>query len=595
MTVNDARHRDDSPRGRFLGKRWVPYAAAVTAAALTAGAIATAGGGSAGAATPLSHATGRFLSGNVGNQSLDVLAGINGESATNPGDPGPNQNSLDAELLNNALKIPLGANGLQLPDPTSGAIELGAVSQYAKANANGSALGASGAVDSNGGIGVGGSNGVPKGGATLDLSGSQALSAVTSALADLKLTIGAVTARAQQAAIGKTLADPSAGCSNGPYSRVSDKDQAGSYDVASLTLDLNSPLLAQVGSTLVSAVDGLLTTTNVSSILNILNDGPLSGLVVVSGVPDVQTLVDNLLDLHLAGDAVQLSLADGSVHIDLEGLLKFLHLDIDNLCPNTSLLPYVVNAVLQGLPDVLSALITDLGTTLTNALGSLTVTVAGVSISAGLLTGLLASLSATIGTTLSQALGGLDTSLLQPLLKILTDNLLDIVVNAQDETSKKFTQTALQLNVLPGGGTATLPTLPGLQTQSIVKGAQRDSLKAAHAVEAKKTPAATTAPSSTHGFVKPAKVNALAAPAAEPVVGINLAQASVGPNSAPPAAPTTPAPSTSVPATNVPTGVPAGSGTHGTPVLPIALLALGLMFAAGGGVAFKFRRRLTQH
>jgi hypothetical protein len=95
------------------------------------------------------------------------------------------------------------------------------------------------------------------------------------------------------------------------------------------------------------------------------------------------------------------------------------------------------------------------------------------------------------------------------------------------------------------------------------------------------------------------KTNAtIGAPASSALVQLNLAQAAVGPSTPTVASttPATPSPSTSVPATNVPTGVPAGLGTHGgNPVLPITLLALGLMFAAGGAVAFKLRGRLNTH
>jgi hypothetical protein len=46
----------------------------------------------------------------------------------------------------------------------------------------------------------------------------------------------------------------------------------------------------------------------------------------------------------------------------------------------------------------------------------------------------------------------------------------------------------------------------------------------------------------------------------------------------------------------VPTGVPAGAGTHaGSPTLPIVLLALGLMFAGGGVLAYRMRGTLNQH
>jgi hypothetical protein len=49
MTAINARRENDSFSRRILRTRWIPFAAAATAAALTAGAIASAGGGVAGA------------------------------------------------------------------------------------------------------------------------------------------------------------------------------------------------------------------------------------------------------------------------------------------------------------------------------------------------------------------------------------------------------------------------------------------------------------------------------------------------------------------------------------------------------------------
>jgi hypothetical protein len=51
-----------------------------------------------------------------------------------------------------------------------------------------------------------------------------------------------------------------------------------------------------------------------------------------------------------------------------------------------------------------------------------------------------------------------------------------------------------------------------------------------------------------------------------------------------------------VPPSGPPTGVPAGSGRHGgSPVLPVTLLLLALVAAAGGVTAFRMRGRFNQH
>ena len=203
--------------------------------------------------------------------------------------------------------------------------------------------------------------------------------------------------------------------------------------------------------------------------------------------------------------------------------------------------------------------------------------------------------------------GTLDTSLVSPLLKILTDNLLDIVANAQSESGGTLTVTALQLKLLPGGGTAPLPTLPAFKSFSAIKHVKPNSVKVAKQVRAKSLANKKTGDAKTSGksgntvhavrlvsFTRPLAKAA----AGDPLVQINLAQATVGPNS--PAAvtssPATPAPSTSAPATNVPTGVPAGQGsTGGAPSLPVILLALAAMAAAGTVISLRARGRLNRH
>ena len=612
-------HGTSRPSGR---RQALSAVAGGLVAVLGVAAIASSGGGAAGAAEPLSQATGRFLSGSVGGTSLDVVAGIEGEKASYPGNPGPNQNSLNVELLNKAIELPFGDQGLQLPDPTNGAVQLGAVAQYAKANQDGSALGASGAVDSNGGIGVGGSKGVPTGGATIDLSSSPLLAPIAAQLANLKLTIGAVSARASQVAIGETQKDPSANCVNGPYHRVSENSQAGNYKIAGLGIDLTSPLLANIGSALTSALDNVLSNANIGTILDTLNGSPLGQILSITGVPDPSTLVNGLLDLSLANGSITLSLSDGSLHVDLAKLLKFLGLDINNLCPNTALIPYLVHALTDNLPAVLGALLTSLSDTISTALGNIQIKLGGpngVPIGAGLLTGLINKLTDTIVGTANSA-GILKTLLdsvgtvLDPVLDLLTNSLVNLIANGQDESGGRFTETSLQLNLLPGGSTVAPVPIPPLSIPKKVptKAELRHDAKVLQAnIRANQKhaqPPASAEPNSVRhtllaarhdaapvavrpAAVRPVAVRPVAAvkAAGDPFVQLNLAQASVGPNAAPPPSTPTTAPPT-VPSTHVPTGVPAGSGTHGENVtLPLVLVLLGLVLAGGGAYAYRGR------
>ena len=137
-------------------------------AALTAAGVAVAFAPAASAApTPVSQATGRFLSGSIGGTDLDKLVAVKGENAANTGGSAvTNQHSLNATLLNaQLLNLP---NGIQLPG--GGVIKLGAVNQYAQANNTGGAHGASGAVTNSGAIGLGEQNGSPQDDASIDLT-----------------------------------------------------------------------------------------------------------------------------------------------------------------------------------------------------------------------------------------------------------------------------------------------------------------------------------------------------------------------------------------------------------------------------------------
>jgi hypothetical protein len=158
------------------------------------------------------------------------------------------------------------------------------------------------------------------------------------------------------------------------------------------------------------------------------------------------------------------------------------------------------------------------------------------------------------------------TDAVAPLLDALS-GLIDIGINVQPNGPAGDFDTGL--DATPKQGT---PVVAG---QTIVRAIEIDVLSAGSALN-----------------------GAAARKASNPLVALALGNAAAGPSAAPTASttPATPSPSTSVPATNVPTGVPAGMGSPGgNPVLPITLLALGLMFAAGGAVAFKMRGRLNTH
>ncbi len=182
-------------------------------------------------------------------------------------------------------------------------------------------------------------------------------------------------------------------------------------------------------------------------------------MIAISGLPTADELASDL-SLSLLGGGITASLADGSLTIDLGKILKNAGLDLNNLCPNTSLVKYLVDALAK-LPAAIGQLLDDVIAKVNSSLGAVTVTVAGVPLSLKALTAVvqpaLDGLTKNLGDVLAKVTSGLD-----PLLDLIGNSLLNITVNAQDESDGKFTETAVQLNLIPNGG--SLPSLPALPT-----------------------------------------------------------------------------------------------------------------------------------
>jgi hypothetical protein len=266
--------------------------------------------------------------------------------------------------------------------------------------------------------------------------------------------------------------------------------------------------------------------------------------------------------ISLENGAVVIDPQNGSITLDVQKLLQTLGLNINDLPANTDLLKYVLNyltspqGLAKGLEDVinsLTGLLTDqfdaCSTALTNLPGIgalLTQLVSALTDGQTQLEGVINSLVDALANA-----GGPNP--LAPIGTVLAQ-LIDIGVNVQPQrTSGDF---STNLDTLPKQG-MTPPPVPYQHT------------------------------------VRAIEVQLLSGG-----VTVALANSAAGPSS--PAGPvpssSTPPPSSSVPPTNVPTGIPAGEGTHGgSPVLPIVLLALGLMFAGGGVLAYRMRGTLNQH
>lgn len=398
-----------------------PAAMATPAATTTPAAVAVP---AAVADAPVSQATGRFLSGQIGPATLDSVVAIKGASAVNTGGGAmTEQHPLSASLLGQPLlNLP---NGVQLPG--GGVLTLGTVNQYAQADPDGSAHGASGAVTDSGAIGFG-NGGAPQSNATLVLGDVPAVPGVSTggipSIGKLTASIGALAATAGQA-------------------KGSSGAQTGHYELAGLTLTVGSPLLADVMKQLADRLAGLLGQLSGTSGL------PVSGTTLFGC--DLASMSQALarFGTFSYGGAITGSLTGGTLTIDVGRLVtSLLGVDLNDLPPNTHVFSYLARA----LPQALAGGLTQLQGTLSTQFDQL----------AGL--GTSACPSAPDVTPVSQlgqqALGvllqPLRTSLrtgaasLSPLFAGLAkqlEQLLDPIVNVQERNGGTFTERALQLNL----------------------------------------------------------------------------------------------------------------------------------------------------
>jgi len=316
------------------------------------------------ASTPASTASGQFLSGSVGSINLARLAALQAASVQNSGsqsmqvsrDP-LGVSALGATLINDPT-------GLQLN--LGQVIDLGAANQYAQASNDGTSMASSGAVNNDGGIGVGKVGSAVDGNATVDLD-SLLGTKYASVIGDLKLSAQAVSAQA-----------------TGALTKAS-----GSYDLAGLTLTLTSPAIAGLTSRVDSALAPL--DAQIASL-----DGPtgkLAGAVssVVTGINPILNLagadasvnaavavnlpaaVAPLLTGTYGDNGVSFNLQTGVVTVDLATLLGG---DINSEPAGTEVLSdTVVNKILNAITTTINTLAGQIVTTAENALDNAAVNV----------------------------------------------------------------------------------------------------------------------------------------------------------------------------------------------------------------------------
>ncbi|PCN48979.1 hypothetical protein Csp2054_05305, partial [Curtobacterium sp. 'Ferrero'] len=377
------------------------------------------------AAPAASVGQGRFLSGTALGLNLDDLLAVTPADARNTGGATDTDvHPLDVTALN-AVDVDLG-DGLNLLGD-NGILTLGAVNQYAQANPDGSSLAASGAVTNTGGIGVGGQDGVPQANASFALSGLIGQD-LAGALADLDLEVGAVSATAAQAA--------------GP-----DGAQTGDYGVADLDLALTSPALASTVSDLRGTLAGLQPTVDaLPTALRAL------GAVQVSGLPNLTAALDSVTTVTSADGSITANLQTGAITIDVAGVLASQGLDLNDLPPNTELLPYITDALTTQLLPAITAELQGVVTQLTSSLRGLTVTLLGAPVPAGSVLPIVNPVVTQVVAPINTTISGLGTTVVTPLANALTQ-VLSLQGNVQETSGGVFTQRALRVGLLPSAAT----------------------------------------------------------------------------------------------------------------------------------------------
>jgi hypothetical protein len=427
MSARTATHRRPRPTSKVATR----VTAMTVTGSLSAVSLVLAAGSASADTTPNSQSEGRFLDGRSGGINIDNLANLAPANAVNNGGATVTEvNPLTATVLN-SIVVPIGPVNLL---GTNGILDLGAVNQVAIARANGSSLGASGAVGNDGAINVGGSNQFP-GNATLHLGGLLGGSGV---LDNLDLSVGALSARANQAA--------------GAHGK-----QTSSYQIADLKLRLDSTVLSGLLAPLLaqqSQIDGVAATLAALA---------PTGAVAVGPLPDISAILANIVgaDGVLGNGLLTVNLTNGVITVDLGSSLN-------NLPPNTPVLTAITSA-LGGLDALVGGALDQLQTQVDTALQNVIATVALPAPGGGVLpaiplpgaSGVLATLIGALDLTPAGATSGL----LDDNIDTLLANVLALTANVQAEppnTQKpagsgivdEFTVSALRINVL--GSTAVV-------------------------------------------------------------------------------------------------------------------------------------------
>ncbi|WP_157789720.1 choice-of-anchor G family protein, partial [Candidatus Microthrix parvicella] len=426
-----------------------------------------------------SNAEGQFLSGTLLAGDLALVASLAGETATSDGTASQtNSGNLDLGALGLVnLTIP---GGVQVPLEFTNA---GVVGQYASALDDGSSLGSSGLIQSDGTIGTGGTPrpGVAPGPLSLSLGGVVSDLGLNPALlaevAQLGLQADTVSAQASLAAPGSPV---------GAYSIDDLKMNFQSATLAALVGEINSAVAVTQGE--IDGLDAALD-ASVGALL-----GPLSPLVVVDvnvTPPDLSAAIAGLTSGTISDPAfpgVTVDLDTGLVTVDLDELTS-----LNGLPANTDILTdATITAITTNLTGLLQAHLVDIQDTLLAAVDATAITGGASILGTDILTlnttvgavragdttgiallgvglGLPGGLTAVLGalntpitavtdtlTTLSDDLFAPVLANVVPALKPVLDEAVGITVNNQSTSGGVFTETALRITVLPVADALTL-------------------------------------------------------------------------------------------------------------------------------------------
>jgi hypothetical protein len=358
--INSHRHVAETPRP---GRR---IAAGLTAVALATG-FALAGATTAHAAdgAPVATADAQFLSGTLLGTDLDNVVSLDGAHAeAHANDSGMTvKDPLEAKALDT---VQVG-DGSSIQTSVGGVVQVGAVGQYATAAKTGASAAETGAVQKDGGVGIGQDQSVPGGDATVDLSKLLG-SGFASNIADLKVAIGAVAAQAvsdgAKASGDYSLADVDLKFTSPAISKLTEKVDTALDSVSNRLSNLDGSdgaLVADLNNALI----------RINPALNLLGGSAHVTASIDTG--DLKSLVQNLLTTQYGSDGVTFDLETGVVTLNLE---KLLGKNLNDLAPGTELVDAsILNPVLNSVTTKVSGIADQVVGAVKDALNDATVTV----------------------------------------------------------------------------------------------------------------------------------------------------------------------------------------------------------------------------